>query len=351
MRLMDTLRFKRDLVKQTTTYQDVYAAMIASQFTEGITKGAALNDLEKASVHNTVYRLGIPSLASADLFYLGNDVMREYKDRSLGPDPQQLGSVYPYTRNGLLCFETPVNINPSAILQRQSPIEANDDTPAADIIPITAISWAVGDVPVYTAQGEMTAKPGVVIIAWTSSRDIRDAFMASGGSDPGDAYYKVYPLTYSSAAYGGWFIPETGVDTELYDTTAQSYMYDGDQPSTAAPATLVCMVHTFWKMLEEEIFISTHQPASSKYLKMMRRGNMHDNGVSVITLRHANYIGEYDHEGRLIDWKWRWEVRGHYRRIRDRVTGEERLVWVRAYLKGPDGKPIRYTEKINALTR
>jgi hypothetical protein len=46
-----------------------------------------------------------------------------------------------------------------------------------------------------------------------------------------------------------------------------------------------------------------------------------------------------------------WYVRGHARRIRDKKTGEIRVVWVKPYIKGPDGKPIRVTEKVYALKR
>ncbi len=35
----------------------------------------------------------------------------------------------------------------------------------------------------------------------------------------------------------------------------------------------------------------------------------------------------------------------------DKKTGEIRVVWVKPYIKGPDGKPIRVTEKVYALKR
>jgi len=84
----------------------------------------------------------------------------------------------------------------------------------------------------------------------------------------------------------------------------------------------------------------------------MKRGVMQDTGISVIQLRHVEHVGDSEGvDGRIIDWSHRWRVRGHHRRIKDRHTGEERLVWVKGHLKGPEGKPIRETDKIYSLTR
>jgi hypothetical protein len=177
---------------------------------------------------------------------------------------------------------------------------------------------------------------------------LREAYRKANGSELSETRFAAYPLTYSSAGFGGWFIPESGV---YHDDESISYTYDGFDPTTAAPSTAVCLAHTLWEMLEEEIFISTRQESSSKYRKMFKRMNINDTGVSIITLRHANYIGERDEEGRVIDWQYQWITRGHYRRITDKHTGEQKLVWVRAHRKGPADKPLRLTTKINAMTR
>jgi hypothetical protein len=44
---------------------------------------------------------------------------------------------------------------------------------------------------------------------------------------------------------------------------------------------------------------------------------------------------------RHIEWSCRWDVAGHERKIKNKQTGETRIVFVRSHLKGPESKPLR----------
>lgn len=355
MRIRDVLKFKRDLVHETRAHHSAYAQMIISSFSTL----NVLSDLEKEGIKNVVSHMGLPALEYSDVFYMGSDVMSEYMNRSLGPEPKQWGTIPPYTKNGILCFERPMPIDPHKIISEAAKMMGSEQeeydigAPASELVPISAMSWSTGSVPTSrSGDGAIVWKPGGVIMLWSRSHDIRSVFLERTGEDIGEALYSAYPLTYASAAYGGWFIAESGISHPDEDLMASIY-YDGDQPETASPSTAVALCHTLWRMLAEEIAVANRRDVSKKYKKMARRVNMKDTGVSVITLRHVQNVSDnesYDGD-RIIDWSHRWYVRGHYRRIRDRRTGQERLVWVRSHIKGPQEKPLRETEKIYALTR
>lgn len=356
MKISDSLRFKRDLVEALTKHRKVYADLMLASFTAIGQQRADLSPLELASLNNVVNNLGFGGLRDAELFFVGKNVIPEYLNRSLGPEPKQFGTVYPYTRSGLAVFEHPIVIDPYSLMEWKEKGEMGEeewDNQAANFIPVSAVSWSVGTVPTGTTDHHgkeaILNRPGVVIMLWSATSDVKEVWEQLTGEKLGQSAYPVYPLTYASAAFGGWFIAESGLVHEDEDP-ADSIYYNGDTPETASGATAVVMVHELWAMLEERILMSSRQRFSSKYGKMMRRLNMNAD-VSVIQLRQIEYVGDREHDHRFIDWQHRWHSRGHYRRITDRHTGEERLVWVRASIKGPADKPIRETEKINALTR
>lgn len=356
MRISDTPKFKRDIVHLTRTYRSTYAALLMSSFRATRNTNEPLTPLEIESLSNVVTTGGFEPLPHADMFFVGRNVIQEYLNRALGPEPIQLGAVYPYTQSGIVVFEQPLVLSPDmvmkAIEQRKNGNKADAwDEDAVKVVPISAVSWNVCPVPTASDDRKaMNPKPGIVVMLWTHTEDIRKAFEEVTGDKLDKAFFPIYPLSYASAAFGGWFIAESGL---VHPDAEASIYYDGDTPESAAEATAVTLVHHLWAMLEEHIFVASRQGFSKKYDKMFRRMNLKMTDVSVIQLRQVEYTDRnYDPDAHhLVDWSHRWEVRGHYRRITDRRTGEERLVWVRAHIKGPEGKPLRETEKINALTR
>lgn len=344
MRLGEALKFKRDLAHETKAHNSAYAAMLVNSFTTQ----RRLDPLEIESVRNVISHMGLPSLERSEVFYMGQGVMPEFLNRALGPEPVKWGTVAPYVNDGLVIFEKPLRINHNDVLS----IEYDPADPATAVIPISAMSWTVGSVPTSTPGGQMIWKPGGVVMLWTHSKQILQSMREHDEQTASDLPFVAYPLTYGSAAFGGWFIPENNLAHEDEDLS-DSIFYNGDSAEVAAGSTAVCMVHTMWKMLAEEIVVSRKQTPTKKQMKMLRRVKMKDTGVSIISLRRVAYDGDnHPMDGdRMIDWSHRWRVRGHHRRIRDRHTGEERLVWVRSHIKGPQDRPLRETEKVHAITR
>lgn len=343
MRISDALKFKRDLAHETTAHNSAFANMLVSSFTSL----QSLTDLEVESVRNVISGTGLPSIRRSEVFFMGREVTSEFLNRGLGPEPTRLGSTPPFVSDGLVVFEYPIRLTPDDVLS----VNYDPDDAATRVIPISAMSWSAGMVPTSTPDMQIVWKPGCVVMLWTRSKEIVESMKQHDDHAADELPYIAYPLTYGSAAYGGWFIAETNLVHEDEDTS-DSIFYNGDSPETASPSTAVTLTQTLWTMLAEEIAVSRHQDATKKQMKMLRRAKMKDTGVSVIQLRHVEYIGDNEgFEGRIVDWSHRWYVRGHYRRIRDKHTGEEKYVWVRSHIKGPQGKPLRETEKVYALVR
>jgi hypothetical protein len=65
--------------------------------------------------------------------------------------------------------------------------------------------------------------------------------------------------------------------------------------------------------------------------------------IKVVTLRRLEEDKRRDTTGtpQPIDWAWQWSVRGHWRNQYYPSTGENKPVFVEAYVKGPPDKPFK----------
>lgn len=73
-----------------------------------------------------------------------------------------------------------------------------------------------------------------------------------------------------------------------------------------------------------------------------REGQTAPSFIRVITLRRL----EADRQragsaGEAPDWQWQWEVRGHWRNQWYPSEGIHKPKFIEAYLKGPEGKPLK----------
>lgn len=74
--------------------------------------------------------------------------------------------------------------------------------------------------------------------------------------------------------------------------------------------------------------------------------------VSVVVLRHQRRPGGEVAEAGSTNWTCRWVVTGHWRRQRCGPSGNDRrLTWIPAYVKGPEGAPLRVAETVRAWVR
>lgn len=75
--------------------------------------------------------------------------------------------------------------------------------------------------------------------------------------------------------------------------------------------------------------------------------------VTVVRLRRTAGMERLEGES-LVEWAHRWIVKGHWRnqpyKNDDGTTRYERI-WIAPYVKGPEGKPLKQSEKVYALVR
>lgn len=72
--------------------------------------------------------------------------------------------------------------------------------------------------------------------------------------------------------------------------------------------------------------------------------------VTVIALRRKSGAHADPESRGLVQWQHRWVVRGHWRR-QPYKDGSTKLIWINAFIKGPEDKPFKQTEKVYVLKR
>lgn len=123
----------------------------------------------------------------------------------------------------------------------------------------------------------------------------------------------------------------------------------GGSIHTRMPAHL--FLRTLWLLMGMEIVTSTtEQPDrhGRKRASALRHQNIH-----VIHLRRHKKTAAHDEPHRQIDWSCTWIVRGHWRHAPDHGTfadGRTRT-WVKPYLKGPDGAPLKASDVLYRLSQ
>lgn len=103
-----------------------------------------------------------------------------------------------------------------------------------------------------------------------------------------------------------------------------------------------------WHMMLRPLAVVERPPVERHARKRAVRAQL-EPSVSVITLRHQSVktVGP----ARKVDWQARWLVRGFWRQQWYPSIKEHRAVWIDAYVKGPEDRPLRITPKVYAWRR
>ena len=110
-----------------------------------------------------------------------------------------------------------------------------------------------------------------------------------------------------------------------------------------SPLPQIRMVHMLWILMGMEIV--TSEPAQLDRATVRRARDLRHQQVTIVQLRRTHHESDPD-APRPVNWSCRWLVRGHRRRLAD-----GRTVWVRPYIKGPDGKPLKASDIVYRLER
>lgn len=129
---------------------------------------------------------------------------------------------------------------------------------------------------------------------------------------------------------------------------------------------LIAWAHALWVFMDTEI-VAQPKPPIDRAARRRTLRSIKQNEVTVVLLRKiAARPHEEDGEHQAIDWTCRWLVSGHWRHLsRYEVTRhhalpgpggrcltcDEQITWIKPYIKGPDGLPLRATDKLYKLAR
>lgn len=222
-----------------------------------------------------------------------------------------------------------------------------------EVLSTRAVSW--GPVRVVS-ESRNTAKLGIRFTAWCH-KDDEHAMLTD--SLPGA------PLNLVSSQI-------TPFGHEL--KRMHMRLEDGDLVDVRrgeGPDDLLYWVQTLWMFMQTEI-VATEQPHVQRHFARRARRFDGNDSVTVILLRRvARHRG--DEVGtRHVDWSCRWIVQAHYRHLEDygdvahpqgavpseedpsrcAVCGRRISKQIQAYVKGPDGMPLKAVpEKVYKVSR
>lgn len=113
-------------------------------------------------------------------------------------------------------------------------------------------------------------------------------------------------------------------------------------------------VHAFWLLLNQTITDVSEADIPRPFAKRAKKAKIPPR-VTVIRLRRHEKRGDGIGENN-VEWQHQWLVRGHWAWRHcsehhplaepDGAGGYRARVWIRPYVKGPEGKPLHVTEKV-----
>jgi hypothetical protein len=129
--------------------------------------------------------------------------------------------------------------------------------------------------------------------------------------------------------------------------------HEGMPPPPAITAALAAA----WRLMQQPQLVErTACEPSRADARALRRADMPDDGVTLVSLRRQYMPQDRDPDagGDGRRYRHRWVVSGHWRRYRDeRYSADVRAEpqWIPAYTKGPGGAPLLVTERVNVWRR
>ena len=85
----------------------------------------------------------------------------------------------------------------------------------------------------------------------------------------------------------------------------------------------------------------THATDRATRRRAEREGQQAPPNIRVITLRRLEQDRQREAPAGAVDWQWQWEVRGHWRNQFYASEGTHKPVFIEAYIKGPEDKPLK----------
>lgn len=275
-----------------------------------------------------------------------------------------VNGMYQATRDKVNHLETSDLISPAGFAWLDKPWQHTDIN--GKRVAVRAVSWA----PTVVRWSNDQVTDGTRVCQWSYVGDFDDY-----AEEHADTYAQLYRemgdlvlLHVYTVAHGVRFLYARKDGTLAVDPTEADILVERPNGADDAQSWL----HALWMLLDSEITVSSSGQLDRAARRRSQHAGLKYDDVQVITLRrarHAETTG--DHEPVSIDWSCRWMVQGHWRHVGgyadqhhhfvpSQYRGEGQVIcqtcgtkgaWVRPYVKGPDGKPMRHVEHVWRLSR
>jgi len=230
-----------------------------------------------------------------------------------------------------------------------------------------AISWGKIAPGVTDEHGKVYDQGGVLLVHYTDIDDARDEVnteIREARQRETEAMGTLHVNHISFIPHGEHVGPPTftiadDVDTERYAKYAVGDMHLTDETPNIKRFLLALLM-----LLNQTVTEVKKEEADRATARRFRRMGLPSNYTIVRLRRHKN-INRLEGET-LVEWAHRWIVRGHWR---NQPVGENHpdvekgiarqdadgnwyhRVWISPYVKGPEDKPFKQSEKVYALVR
>ena len=204
-------------------------------------------------------------------------------------------------------------------------------------IPIRAILWTRTP---SVGQPDGSFKDGIQVYLftdWAWAESINADPWGGGGSPPPLLMIDMWAWTFDT----WWEDAKPGEQTDQHHTSLHV---------SEVRRKLLAL----FRFMQEEIVKTQRERMPRPALKRMGRSGKtvpEDGSIVVVHLRRIRAVTKKTVSNAvagMVEWSHRWWVRGHYRY--NPKTGEKDI-WIRPYVKGPDGKPIVIKEKLMTVDR
>lgn len=104
----------------------------------------------------------------------------------------------------------------------------------------------------------------------------------------------------------------------------------------------ICWIYCAFYLMSQRLAVTVeHRVDRHARRRAEKAGRECPEFIRVVTLRRMEEARKSVPGGAPVDWNWQWEVRGHWRNQFYPATQTHKAVFVEAYMKGPDDKPIK----------
>ena len=125
----------------------------------------------------------------------------------------------------------------------------------------------------------------------------------------------------------------------------------GEPYESDPPGRFIVML---WRLLDMEITDIQRRGCGDRQLDKQARRSIRHGEINIVRLRRPTRH-EPSGEPREVRWSCSWVVRGHLRRYREPVksgpNAGKTQVWIRPYIKGSDGLPLKASDVLYLLQR